>query len=787
MERLMWKGGGMRAARIRQPTGGLPPAADVVIIGGGIIGVNVAYHLAIRGVSSVVLERNVLGSGTSWHAAGQVAQMRGGPRLYPLSMYAGDFYETIEAETTAVRPRFRRCGSLNVAQSEDRMIDLRRSIAHAALMGIDAREITPNEAAELAPGMRCSDLVGGVWIPRDGRVSPCDAVLAIAHGAARRGAVFFEGVAAVAVRTCGAAVTGVVTSRGEVATRMVIDCAGLWSSEPIASIGQRLPLHAVSHWYFVTEHVVDMRNRTLPVVRDADAQIYIRDYNAAFLVGAFEVDRMPAQLPCDERGYIEFADEPPTLADRVRGAANRFPVIGQLATARILNAPESFTPDGRPLVGLASDVDGLIIAAGLNSEGIIFGPGIGRTIAQMVIDGNAQIDTFDLDVARFDRFHENRQYLEARTTEALSMLFEMKYPHREPSAGRQLRLSPLHPNHVDAGARFTAVAGWEVPVCYAAAEYAADPPSHSLPRWYQSIADELRIARTSAAIADLSHCEIVQLTGEDIACLLAELVNADIVVDPGSVAVLDLGSPTGGVALRVQLVITHDGLTYLISAPGTGRRLCAVLRRARGKEFAISVVDATEKWAIIAVIGPRAVEAIMLLASHTDLETIDQSTAGSLHIAHACVLSVRTRFGDLEGWQLFVPPSQALRLHSELLCSAMELGGGAVGSAALQSLRIEAGQPAWGHEFTPDTPLPDRGEDIIRIRIQSSDIVVTAGDVLARNGGPVTTLISVGYDPTETGDFVGLARIRSSGEHSLDGLWTVWSGGHVLTANVTRG
>jgi 4-methylaminobutanoate oxidase (formaldehyde-forming) len=670
------------------------------------------------------------------------------------------------------------------------MIDLRRSLAHAALMGIDASEVTPDEAAELAPGMRCSDLVGGVWIPRDGRVSPGDAVLAIAHGAARHGAVFFEGVEVVAIRTRGDTVIGAATSHGEVATRMVIDCAGLWSSEPIASIRQRLPLHAVSHWYAVTEQIPHNRQRTLPVVRDADAQIYIRDYNTAFLVGAFEVDRLPTQLSCNEGGYIEFDDKPPTLSDRVRSAANRFPEIGPLAITRILNAPESFTPDGRPLVGPAPEVDGLMIAAGLNSEGIIFGPGIGRTIAEAVVEGKAQIDTFDLDVARFDRFHENRHYLEARTTEALGMLFEMKYPHRERSSGRQLRLSPLYPNHVDTGARFTAVAGWEVPVCYVAADFAADRPSHSMPRWYRCIAEELRVARTRVAIADISHCEIVQLVGEGIAGVLEKLTSADIVVQPGSVAELDLMSPTGGVALHVQFVVTHDGHTYLISPAGTGRRLCAALRRARTDELAMNVVDATEKWAIVAVIGPRARDAVKLLPGSNDLEAMDHSTAASLHIAHACVLAARTKFGDVAGWQLLVLPSQALPLHRELLHWATELGGGPVGSVALESLRIAAGQPAWGHEFTPDAPLSDGGKEIASVRIQSSDIVVSEGDVLARNGAPVTTLTSVGYDPTDTGDFVALARIPWSGDWSGDdspnGLWTVWSGGHILNADVTR-
>ena len=784
-ERLMWKAGGMRAVGVKEPGAGLPPTADAVVVGAGIIGVNVAYHLADRGIKVVVLERNTIASGTTWHAAGQVPQMRGGPRLYPLSIYSGDFYEGLNHEYSGVRPDFRRCGSLNLAQTADRMVELRRSLAHAELLGIEATEVTAGDAAELAPGLRSDDLVGGVWIPGDGRVNPGDAALAIAHAASGRGASFFENARVAGVRTEKGRVCGVDTVRGHIATRLLIDCAGLWSADVIRGVREGLALRAVSHWYFVSAPIPDLVDRTLPVVRDPDAQIYVRDYNGALLVGAFEVGRIPTELSVHDAGYIEFDEKPVTLFDRLRDATNRFPAIADVGVNRVLNAPESFTADGFPMVGPVPGVEGLLVAAGLNSEGILFGPGIGKTVAELVVDGKAEVDTYDIDVARFDRLHDNERYLMARATESLGLLFEMKYPHRDQASGRDLRLSPLHSLHVAGGARFAEIAGWEVPVCFGANDFANDPPTHGLPRWYQCVAAELRAARNAVGIADTSASERIQLIGNDIDGLLSRLISPPMSIGRSVVTTVSLPSEKGGVKLSVDVLATSAGQTYISGPPGCGHRLLAALCEA-GANPQTDFVDATESFAGLTVIGSSADKILETLAVAGDLDSVAQNTVSTVYLGFTQVFAWRTAVGHVAGWKLLIPSSQASPLHRELLRLAMVEGGSPLGSAALDALRISAGAPAWGLEFTPETAFEDSGTEWLCVRIQSPNITVMRSDVLVRDGAPIGVLTSVAYDPDGYSDFVALARVARFAQTSSAEKWTVRSGGHQLTAEVTR-
>src|SRR5437867_11536562 len=440
----------------------LPSHARVVVIGGGIAGCSVAYHLTKLGWRDVLLlERRDLSCGTTWHAAGLVGQLRATQNLTRLAKCGGDLYERLEAETRQATG-FRRPGSLSLARTPERMHELKRLASMARCFGVDVEVVTAAEAGRRWPLMRVDDLVGALWLPGDGRTNPIDTTLALARGARQGGATILENTGVTAVRVTNGRVSGVSTTRGDVACEVVVNCAGMWAREVGRMAGVALPLHASEHFYIVTEPMAGV-SPNLPVLRDPDGYIYVREEVGGLLMGGFE----PVAKPWGMRGIPDnFAfsllpEDWDHFQVMMEQAIHRIPVMENAPVRRHVNGPESFTPDGRYLLGEAPECRNFFVAAGFNSIGIASGGGAGKAVAEWVVGGEASMDLWDVDIRRTAAFQTNPRYLHDRTTEMVGKAYAMHWPHDQHATSRDVRKSVLHDRLAARGACFGAGMGWE--------------------------------------------------------------------------------------------------------------------------------------------------------------------------------------------------------------------------------------------------------------------------------------------------------------------------------------
>ncbi|MFQ5955782.1 MAG: FAD-dependent oxidoreductase, partial [Kiloniellales bacterium] len=446
----------------------IPDQARAVIIGGGIMGCSVAYHLTELGWTDVVVvEQNQLTSGTTWHAAGLVGQMRASYNLTKLSCYAIELYPRLEAETGQATG-FKQNGAITVAQTQDRLTELKRHASMAKGFGVEAEVIPPAEIARHYPLARTDDLVGAIWLSKDGQTNPTDTAQALAKGARMRGARVLEGVRVSAIETAGGAAVGVVTERGRIGSEVVVLCAGMWSRALAAGAGVNVPLHAAEHMYIVTEPMEGVA-ADLPVLRDYDGCIYVKEDAGKLLVGGFEpvakpwgMDGIPHDAP-----FLELDEDWDHFEVLMGAALNRIPALHEAGIRQFFNGPESFTPDSGYMLGEAPGVRNLFVGTGFNSIGIASAAGAGKALAEWIVGGMAPMDLWDIDVRRFQPFQANPRYLRERTVEALGLGYAMHWPYRQHQTARGVRLTPFHDRLAARGAAFGAVAGWERPLWYA--------------------------------------------------------------------------------------------------------------------------------------------------------------------------------------------------------------------------------------------------------------------------------------------------------------------------------
>ncbi|MGH7103545.1 MAG: FAD-dependent oxidoreductase, partial [Acetobacteraceae bacterium] len=440
----------------------LPERADVVIIGGGIVGLSVAYHLTKRGFSDVVLlERRQLTSGTTWHAAGLVGQLRATHNLTRLAQYTAGLYAALEAETGQATG-FQETGSLALATNAERFEELRRGASMARCFGLEVEVVTASEAAALWPLMDGRDVVGGVFLPKDGRTNPIDTAQALAKGARAGGARIFENVRAAAILTANGRAKGVRTEHGEIRADQVVNAGGMWARDIGGWTDATVPLHAAEHFYVVTEPI-DALDPHLPVLRDADHCAYFKEDAGKLLLGWFE----PVAKPWGMSGIPEsfcfetLPEDIDHIAPHLEAAARRVPLLADTGIKLFFNGPESFTPDDRYILGETPEVGGLFVAAGFNSIGIQSAGGAGKVLADWIVDGHPPMDLWDVDIRRFHPFQRNRRYLHDRTKEALGLLYAMHWPFRQPETARGVRRSMLHDRLAARGACFGERAGFE--------------------------------------------------------------------------------------------------------------------------------------------------------------------------------------------------------------------------------------------------------------------------------------------------------------------------------------
>ncbi len=687
----------------------LPNRASVVIVGGGIVGCSLAYHLTLRGCTDVVLlERKQLTCGTTWHAAGLVGQLRATYNMTRLAQYTTNLYKSLEEETGQATG-FRQTGSIAIATHQARFEELKRGASMAKCFGLEVQTLTPSEIASLWPGVRIDDLVGGVYLPKDGRTNPIDTTQALAKGAKSRGARIFENTAVEEILIENGKAVGVRTAQGEIRADMVVNCAGMWAHELGAKSGTTIPLHAAEHFYIVTEPMEGLSSE-MPVLRDPDGCAYFKEDAGKLLVGWFE----PVAKPWGMRGipetfcFDQLPDDLEHIEPLLTAAMHRTPALEKTGINLFFNGPESFTPDDRYLLGETPEVRNLFVAAGFNSIGIQSAGGAGKVLADWMLDGHPPMDLWDVDVRRCMPFQRNRSYLKDRTVETLGLLYAMHWPFRQAETARGVRRSILHDRLLAKGACFGEVAGWERPNWYAPAGVKAEYEySYGRQNWFDYSAQEHAAVRNAVGLFDQSSFAKFLVQGPDAEKVLNHLCANNVSVPVGKVVYTQWLNARGGI--EADLTITREALDrYLVvSAAATQTRDFAWLNRNIDPEARATAVDVSSSMAVLGVMGPRSRELISLL-TNADMSNaaFPFGTSQVIDLAYARVRASRITYVGELGWEIYIPVEFAPSVFDALMKEGEPLGLRLAGYHALNSLRMEKGYRHWGHDISDeDTPL----------------------------------------------------------------------------------
>ncbi len=692
----------------------IPERACAVIIGGGISGCSVAYHLARAGWTDIVLlERKRLTSGTTWHAAGLIGQLRGSANMTRLAKYSADLYRELEAET-GVATGMRQVGSISVALTSDRMEELRRQATVARIFDVEVREVSPAEVKAMYPHVEVGDVVGGVHLPLDGQCDPANIAQALARGARQRGARVIEGVRVTGVTHAGGRVTGVDWERGEdrghIAAEVVVNCGGMWGRDLAATAGVTLPLHACEHFYLVTEPIEALGH--LPVLRVPDECAYYKSDAGKMMIGAFE----PVAKPWGMGGIrpdFEFDTLPEDwdhFAPILELATHRMPLFQTAGIHTFFNGPESFTPDDRYYLGEAPELAGYWVAAGYNSIGIVSSGGAGMALAHWITEGEPPFDLWEVDIRRAQPFQKNRRYLRERVTETLGLLYADHWPYRQVATARGVRRTPLHEHLKARGAVFGEVAGWERANWFAR----DDQPREyrygwGRQNWFENRAAEHMAVRTGVGLFDMSSFGKIRVEGRD-ACAFLERVCANrIDVPVGRIVYTQMLNARGGI--ESDLTVTRLSETaFLLVVPGaTLQRDLAWLRRHLGDSFAV-VTDVTAAEAVLCVMGPRARE-VMQVVSPADFGNAAHpfGTAREVELGLGMVRAHRITYVGELGWELYVSADQAAHVFETLIEAGEPMGLTLCGIHALDSCRIEKAYRHWGHDITDEDHVLEAG------------------------------------------------------------------------------
>jgi sarcosine dehydrogenase len=683
--------------------------ARAVVIGGGIIGCSVAYHLTALGWRDVILlEQGRLSGGTTWHAAGLVGQLRSSANLTRLIRYSAELYGRLEAETGQATG-WKRCGSVSVARTADRMIQLKRNASLARAYGVDAEVIDRDEALRLYPPMRVDDLVGAVWIPGDGKVNPADVTQALARAARAGGAELREGVVATGVRIERGRVAGVETAEGFIAAEVVVNCAGMWARELGRASGVPVPLHACEHMYIVTNPIAGV-SPDLPVMRDPDGHVYFKEEVGGLLMGGFDPWAKPWGMHGIPAGF-SFATLPEDwekFEPLMTHAVERVPALESAPIRLLMNGPESFTPDNYFILGEAPEVRRYYVAAGFCSGGIAAAGGAGRALAEWIVEDRQPMDLWPADIRRFAPFHADPRFLRERASEIVGVHYFVAFPNRELTTGRGLRRSPLHELLRARGASFGAKMGWERANWFAPPGVAAETEySFGRQNWFPHAAAEHRAAREAVAVFDQTSFGKLLLEGPDAGAALQRLCANDVDVPVGRLVYTGLLNERGGYESDLTVTrLAEDGY-LLVTGSAQTTRDASWVRRHLPDGARAALRDVTGAWSVIGLMGPRSRE---LFARLTDADMSNAgfpfATAREIGIARAPVRAARITYVGELGWELYVPVEFAAGVYAAIHEAGADLGLADAGYYAIDSLRMEKAYRAWGRELTvEDTPF----------------------------------------------------------------------------------
>ena len=691
-----------------------PSSARVVIIGGGVIGCSVAYHLTRLGWRDVVLlERKQLTSGTTWHAAGLIAQLRATKNMTRLAKYSQELYGGLEAET-GVATGFRRNGSVTVALTEARREEIFRQAAMARAFGVEVEEITPQEVLAHYPHVDLAGVKAGVWLPKDGQGDPANIALALAKGARMRGAQVLERVKVTGVARKGRRVTGVhwasEEGEGTIACETVVNCAGMWGREVGRMLGTNVPLQACEHFYLVTEDIPGLSR--LPTLRVPDECAYYKEDAGKILLGAFEpvakpwaLDGIPADFEFDQLPE-DFGHFEPIL----EAAVKRVPMLAEAGIHTFFNGPESFTPDDAYHLGLAPEMDNVWVAAGFNSIGIQSAGGAGKALSEWMEAGEKPFDLGDVDIARMQPFQGNRRYLAERSTETLGLLYADHFPFRQKATARGIRRTPLHEALKAEGAVFGEVAGWERANWFARPGQApVYDYSWQRPSWFENVAAEHRAIRQGAGIYDMSSFGKIRVEGPDACAFLNRVAGGQMDVPLGRIVYTQFLNSRGGVEADVTVTRLSE-TAYLVVTPAATRLADQTHLRRHLGEARVTLTDVTAAEAVIAVMGPQA-RALMQAVSPDDFSDAAHpfGMAREVEVGMALARAHRVTYVGELGWEIYVSTEMATHVFEVLRQAGAALGATLCGLHAMDTLRIEKGYRHFGHDITCEDHVLEAG------------------------------------------------------------------------------
>ena len=687
----------------------LPTRARVVIVGGGVIGCSVAYHLAKIGWNDVVLlERKQLTSGTTWHAAGLVGQLRPSINMTKLAKYTGELYRGLEAETGQATG-YRQCGSISMATNTERFEELKRSASMAKVFDLPVHVIGPDEIKALYPIANVDDVVGGIHIPSDGYANAVDITQALAKGARAGGVQIFENTKVTKIRQDGDRVTGVETAEGRIDADYVVLCGGMWTRDLAASVGVTAPLHACEHYYVLFEGVEGLTPQ-LPVLRDYDYCAYYKYDAGKLLVGAFEPHARPwgaegiSEDFCFDEIAGNFEHFEPVLLDAMR----RVPALENAGIKKFFCGPESFTPDVRYHLGESAELKNCFVAAGLNSIGLQSAGGVGKVMAEWIRDGIPPADLWTVDVRRNMPFQINRKYLRERVSESLGLLYATHWPFKQYETARGVRRSAIHDRVAAAGACHGEAFGWERPNWYA-------PPgiepkyeySYGRQNWFEHSAREHLAVRETVGLFDQSSFAKFRLEGADATAVLNQVCANDVDVEPGRLIYTQWLNPAGGIEADLTVTRLERNAYLIVTGAETETRDFNWLKRNIPAEARCVLTNVTSGMGVISIMGPKA---RVLLQSLTPNDMSDAAfpfaTSQEIELGYAIVRASRITYVGELGWELYIPTEFMTGVYDAIVEAGDAFELVHAGYHALNSLRMEKGYRHWGHDITDeDTPL----------------------------------------------------------------------------------
>lgn len=774
-----------------------PTSARAVVIGGGIVGCSTAYHLAKLGwTDTVLVERHKLTSGSTFHAAGLVGQLRTSANITQLLGYSVELYKKLEKETGQATG-WKMNGGLRLACNNERWSEVKRQATTATSFGLQMELLSPREAQNLWPLMAIDDLVGAAFLPTDGQASPSDITMALAKGARMAGASLLEDTDVVSIEVVGGRVKAVVTTRGRIECDAVVVCAGLWTRALAATVGVNVPLVAVQHQYIITEQVAGV-TRDLPTLRDPDLLTYYKEEVGGLVMGGYErnpipwaVDGVPAgfNFTLLENNYDHFAP-------LMELATTRVPALGEAGINQMINGPESFTPDGNFILGEAPEVRGFFVGAGFNAFGIAAGGGAGMALAEWVHKGMPPYDLWVVDLRRFGSPHRDPDWVRTRTLEAYGKHYTMAWPSEEHESGRPCRTSPLYPALAEAGACFGEKLGWERPNWFASSSLGETPHdvyTYGRPNWFAAVAREHNATRNAAALFDQTSFAKFVVKGPDALASLNWICSNHIDKPVGSLTYTQMLDDRGGIQCDLTVARVDHEEFYLVTGTGFATHDYDWIQRSLVGGANAQIVDVTSGWSVLALMGPNA-RAILERVTSADISnsTFAFATMQTIGIGGCPVRALRVTYVGELGWELHLPVEYATHVYRALMKAGRELGLVNGGYRAIETLRLEKGYRAWGTDIGPDhTPLESglgwalkfshdvnfRGRSAMEAQrsngvrklltgfaVSNPSVVLLGRETIFRNGQRVGWLTSGGFGHT-LGHPVGYGYVRN-----LDGV-----------------